>query len=88
MAGLGGRGAHGGGLVRQGLPARHEEVWCYATTDSYRDCVLKAVNLGSDADTTACVAGALAGTAYGIGSIPQEWRDALRGADILEDVLF
>lgn len=26
-------------------------VWCLLTTDSYADCVLKAVNLGSDADS-------------------------------------
>ena len=74
-----------GGFVRDTLQA---SLWCFATTGSYRDCVLTAVNLGSDTDTTACVAGALAGTAYGLGSIPREWRDALRGSDVLEDVLF
>lgn len=74
-----------GGFVRDTLQA---SLWCFATTDSYRDCVLTAVNLGSDTDTTACVAGALAGTAYGVDAIPQEWRDTLRGADILEGVLF
>ena len=31
-------------------------LWCLTTTDSYRDCVLTAVNLGGDADTTAAVA--------------------------------
>ena len=39
--------------------------------------MLAAVNLGDDADTTAAVAGALAGTAYGIDAIPQEWVDTL-----------
>lgn len=29
-----------------------------------------------------------AGTAYGIEAIPQKWRDAMRGADVLEDALF
>lgn len=74
-----------GGFVRDTLQA---SLWCFATTDSYQDCVLTAVNLGSDTDTTACVAGALAGTAYGLGSIPKEWRDTLRGAGVLESVLF
>jgi ADP-ribosyl-[dinitrogen reductase] hydrolase len=36
-------------------------VWCLLTTGSYRDAVLRAVNLGSDTDTTGAVTGALAG---------------------------
>lgn len=52
-------------------------VWCLLTTDSYRACVLKAVNLGGDADTIAALAGSLAGALYGRGSIPDEWVDAL-----------
>lgn len=63
-------------------------LWCFATTSTYKDCVLRAVNLGSDTDTTACVAGALAGTVYGMDSIPREWIQALRGKDIIEQVLF
>lgn len=39
-------------------------MWCLLTTDNYRDCVLKAVNLGSDTDTTAAVAGELAGIIF------------------------
>ena len=44
-------------------------LWCALNTDSYADCVLAAVNLGDDTDTTACVAGALAGAMYGYDSI-------------------
>ena len=40
-------------------------LWCLCTTQSYADCVLEAVNLGSDTDTTAAVAGALAAIVYG-----------------------
>ena len=36
-------------------------LWCLLTTSNYQDCVLKAVNLGGDTDTTGCVAGGLAG---------------------------
>lgn len=52
-------------------------LWCLMTTSSYRDCVLKAVNLGDDADTTAAVAGGLAGLMYGVEAIPEEWLAAL-----------
>lgn len=71
-------------------------LWCLTTTDSYRDCVLTAVNLGGDADTTAAVAGALAGIVYGFEDereerdsrgIPGEWDDALRGWRIIAAVV-
>ena len=50
--------------------------------------MLAAINLGDDTDTTAAVAGALAGTAYGIDAIPQEWIDTLRGKELIENCLF
>jgi ADP-ribosylglycohydrolase len=50
--------------------------------------VLAAVNLGDDTDTTAAVAGAFAGIAYGLEGIPAEWLDALRGKDVIEVCLF
>ena len=57
------------GFVRHTYDAA---LWCLANTGSYRDCVLAAVNLGDDTDTTAAVAGALAGTLYGYDAIPAE----------------
>jgi ADP-ribosyl-[dinitrogen reductase] hydrolase len=58
--------------------------WCFLTTDDYRSCVLKAVNLGSDTDTVACVAGGLAGIRGGAGSIPAEWVDSLARKEEIE----
>ena len=52
-------------------------LWCLMTTRSYADCVLKAVNLGSDTDTVGAVAGSLAGILYGVESIPAEWLKVL-----------
>lgn len=63
-------------------------LWCLASTESYEGCVLAAVNLGSDTDTTACVAGALAGIVYGADAIPETWLAELRGKDIIEGCLF
>ncbi|MDO4399519.1 MAG: ADP-ribosylglycohydrolase family protein [Coriobacteriia bacterium] len=63
-------------------------IWCLANTDSYAECVTAAVNFGDDADTTACVAGALAGAVYGYDAIPAEWIDVLRGKDIIDACLF
>lgn len=56
-------------------------IWCFMTTDNYRDAVLKAVNLGDDTDTTGAVTGALAGLAYGTKAIPEEWTRQLAGFD-------
>ena len=59
-------------------------VWCVLTTDSYRDCVLKAVNLGEDTDTVAAIAGGLAGALYGYDGIPAEWKNTLIKKDYIE----
>ncbi len=67
-----------GGFVIDTLEAA---LWCFLTTDNYRDAVLKAVNLGDDTDTTGAVTGALAGLAYGLNGIPQEWREQLAAYD-------
>ncbi len=49
-------------------------LYCLCKTNSYKDCVLKAVNLGEDTDTVAAVAGGLAGIYYGVNAIPPAWR--------------
>lgn len=54
-------------------------LWCFLNTFSYADCVLAAVNLGDDTDTTAAVAGAIAGVYYRFGAIPPKWIGQLRG---------
>lgn len=62
-------------------------VWCLLTTNSFKECVLKAVNLGGDTDTVAAVAGSLAGYVYGRdenNGIPQEWINQLSRLDWLE----
>ena len=60
-------------------------LWCFLTTDNYRDCVLKAVNLGGDTDTVACVAGSIAGLYYG--EIPAEWIEAIRNKKMVDKVI-
>ena len=52
-------------------------IWCFLNTENYKDCVLKAVNLGDDTDTVGAVAGGLAGLYYGLDEIPAEWTTLL-----------
>lgn len=78
----------GTGFVIECLEAA---LWCFWHTHSYAECVLAAANLGNDADTTAAVAGQLAGAYYGYEGINAGWRAALhRGDEIcqLADDLF
>lgn len=58
--------------------------WCLANTDSYKSCVVKAVNLGDDTDTVGAVAGGLAGIYYGAADIPKEWMDMIARRQYIE----
>ena len=62
-------------------------LWCFMNTRSYAECVLKAVELGGDTDTTAAVAGALAGVYYGFEAIPPKWIGQLRGKAVIEQCI-
>lgn len=48
-----------------------------AARGDFRTAVLTAVNMGRDADTTAAVAGALAGALNGESAIPPDWAGAI-----------
>jgi len=58
-------------------------LWCFLNTDNFRDAILKAANLGGDADSTAAVCGQVAGAYYGIDAIPQDWRDSLAKKELI-----
>ena len=63
-------------------------LWCLVNTGTFEQCVLKAVNLGDDTDTTAAVAGGIAGIVYGYEGIPRNWVMTLRNREIIENTLF
>ena len=64
----------GTGYVVKSLEAA---LWCFWTTDSFKQAILKAANLGDDADTTAAICGQVAGAFYGESGIPSEWLQRL-----------
>ncbi len=53
----------------------------------YENVVKSAVALGNDTDTTACIAGGVAGVRAGESGIPTRWREALRGQEIVAPLL-
>lgn len=59
-------------------------VWCLVTTETFSECLIKAVNLGLDTDTIAALAGGLAGSYYGYDAIPEEWLIVLKKRQELE----
>lgn len=72
-----------GGYVADTLEAA---VWCLVNSSTYRDCVLKAVNLGGDTDTIAAIAGGLAGILYGEAALPETWLTQLAGREMIDDL--
>ena len=49
-------------------------LWCIRNTKSFEGAVVKAVNLGGDADTIGAITGGLAGALYGYEAIPVRWK--------------
>jgi len=64
----------GTGYVVESLEAA---LWCFARTDTFREAILMAANLGDDADTTAAICGQIAGAYYGASGIPAGWLERL-----------
>lgn len=64
----------GSGYVVAALEAA---LWAFWSTNSFRDAILAAVNLGNDADTTAAICGQVAGAYYGVSGIPANWLEKL-----------
>ena len=57
-----------------------------AGTD-FRDVIRRAILLGHDTDTTAAVAGGLAGVKFGVAALPGDWMGLLRGRELVEAIL-
>ena len=72
-----------GGYVVDTLQAA---LWSVLTTTTFEEAVVTAVGLGGDTDTTAAVAGAIAGALYGGAAIPERWREQVQYHDELESL--
>lgn len=74
----------GSGYVVESLEAA---LWAFHDARDFREAVLRAVNKGNDADTTAAICGQLAGAYWGESGIPEEWRTELARKDLIEGAL-
>lgn len=72
---------HSSAYVIDSLEAAY---WCLLSTSTYKDAVLKAVNLGGDTDTIGAITGGLAGLYYGEESIPESWLSTIARREDIE----
>ncbi|MDJ1473519.1 ADP-ribosylglycohydrolase family protein [Xanthocytophaga flava] len=68
------------------LSSLEASFWCLLNSNSYSETVLKAVNLGSDTDTTGAIVGGLASLLYGFEQIPKSWIAELARRQDIEDL--
>lgn len=62
-------------------------IWSVGRSGDFRGAVLTAANLGEDADTTAAIAGQLAGALYGLENIPAAYLEDLAWHDRIESLV-
>jgi ADP-ribosyl-[dinitrogen reductase] hydrolase len=74
----------GTGWVVKSLEAA---LWAFHDASGIEEAVLRAVNLGDDADTTGAICGQLAGAYWGESNIPESLRSGLARMDMLENAL-
>ena len=67
------------------LDTLHSARWA-CEGDDYLSIIRRAISLGNDTDTTACVAGGIAGLRFGMRGIPERWLQLLRGKETLEKI--
>jgi ADP-ribosyl-[dinitrogen reductase] hydrolase len=74
----------GSGYVVKSLEAA---LWAFHDAADFREAVLKAVNLGDDADTTGAVCGQLAGAYRGESVVPDAWLTGLAERNMIEQAM-
>lgn len=58
-------------------------LWCFYNSSTFKEGLIKAVNLGNDTDTIGAIYGQLAGAYYGYEAIPKHLRENLMRHDFI-----
>jgi ADP-ribosyl-[dinitrogen reductase] hydrolase len=67
-----------------------DSLWsCLSTlkANSFREAIQQAIAFGNDTDTTAALAGGLAGLRFGMPGLPADWLQDLRGKELAEPLI-
>ena len=59
----------------------------FVASRTYGETVIRAIAYGNDTDTTAAIAGGLAGIYWSVNGIPAEWLDGMRGRAIVDEAV-
>jgi len=62
-------------------------IWCVGNSSTFKEAILKAVNLGEDTDTVAAMTGALAGMCNQMDEIPGEWLNSIVKKQEIDDII-
>lgn len=68
------------------VAALEAAIWAVDGAVDFRAAILRAANLGEDADTTAAIAGQLAGARFGASGIPAPWLELLAMRTTIESL--
>lgn len=61
-------------------------LWVLLNTNSFKQAIIGAINLGQDTDTIGAIVGSMAGIIYGINDIPKSWLENLKRKEYLMDL--
>lgn len=61
-------------------------IWLMLKSDSYKDSLIGAINLGEDTSTNAALTGALTGIIYGYETFPEDWLNKIIKKEYLLDI--
>ena len=62
-------------------------IWSVGHASTFKEAILRAVNLGEDTDTIAAITGALAGMCHQIEGIPTDWLNAIVKKQEIDDLI-
>ena len=62
-------------------------LWGFMKFNSFEGILKRLVYLGDDADTVGAVAGSIAGTYYGLKSIPHNWLEKIERREFVEEII-
>lgn len=61
-------------------------IWVLLKSESYKEAIIGAINLGEDTDTIGALTGGLAGIVFGYDFIPEEWKNKIARKEYLIDI--
>lgn len=74
---------HGSGYVVDSLRSARMVL----KQDNFEDVIKNAILLGDDTDTTAAIAGGIAGIRDGVKAVPEKWMDRMKGKEALQPLI-